>query len=182
MFIKLSFLVVDIELCNKEIYDNINATTGCWTSYDSTDNVLISVGSAVSDMVYIPQEGVLVIMSFYGALHVWKVEWTGDDIDPVPNVTSEIGHFYYYENDGFSGDDDDAFGIPTNDVGDLPRSMAALYIDEDNTFVYVCGQYNDTVSLSGNLMGKFIFIILTYNYASNILFVTVNILLIVHAF
>lgn len=88
-------------------------------------------GDGISDISYVPQVGIVVAMTFTGALLTYNVVFDPSDVTQVPTI-SLIGQNLEYEYSGSGGPQQ----------AHLPRSLNALYQSNDGfAYFYACGLY-----------------------------------------
>lgn len=116
----------EVNLCEVFVGDQVGTTTSCSFKVEN-------LGYAIADMLYIPQKNFVIMLTVKSVMVCYTVNWN----DGVPSL-SYFGQLNdlpeCYEGSSESSEDKEAgcAEIPS------PRSMSAMFVDNDNTFIYLC--------------------------------------------
>lgn len=127
----------DVYLCFIEPFANIKTDATCESNpFASLGGASNGITGNISEVLYIPQINAVVIMTFVGGLYSYSISFSSLG---TPTLTPQSTMIDFQNQN------------PGNDYGDpedgdvaavvLPRSLAAVYVDETTTYLYVAGLY-----------------------------------------
>lgn len=116
----------EVNLCKVFIGSAVDTTTSCQFKVEN-------FGTAVSDMLYIPQKNFLVALTDKNVMIGYTVTWSNS----VPSLNyfgqlDTLDECYDGKSDSSDDKESGCNELPS------PRSLSGLWVDDDNTFIYLC--------------------------------------------